>query len=189
MDNPPASLEELTSDEYREQLILMDPRTSTPGLGFLLWTAAVYGDDWPAYWHRLKPSILTVADGWSQGYALYTAGEAPMVLSYGTSPVYHVEYEKTDRYRALEFSDGHIRQIEGMGIVKGSKNRLAAEAFIDFMLGIEAQKTLAMSNIMLPVHPNTPLPPSFNSALRPRKVLEGSGIDGLIDQWLEVFTR
>ena len=195
MDNPPGSLEELTKEEYKGKIILMDPRTSTPGLGFLLWTVAVYEDGWMNYWNRLKPSILTVSDGWSQGYALYTAGEAPMILSYGTSPVYHIEYENSSRFKALEFSDGHIQQIEGMGIVKGTNKQSASENFIDFILELDSQRVLAMHNIMLPVKENVSLPPSFNMALRPSKVLElstlsnANTIDALINQWVEIFTH
>lgn len=190
---PPGSLEELTGLEYADRLIVMDPRTSTPGLGFFLWTAAVYGEDWPDYWRRLRPNILTVADGWSQGYALYTAGEAPLVVSYGTSPVYHLEYEESERFAALEFSDGHVRQIEGMGIVKGTAARRSAEEFIEFMLGEEAQKALATANIMLPVNSRTELPESFGAALRPGEVLDVRGlgsarrIEGMIREWVEVF--
>lgn len=193
---PPGSLEDLTSEQYADSLVLMDPRTSSPGLGFLLWTVAAYGDNWVDYWNRLKPSILTVTDGWSQGYTLFTAGEAPMVLSYGTSPVYHSEYEGTNRYRAAEFSDGHVVQIEGMGISTGTENREAAEAFIDFMLTEEAQRSVAMSNIMLPVNANLELPESFGIAMVPGRTISGfegapdsNEIEELIDLWTEVFSR
>jgi len=194
LESPPASLEDLTSKDYAKSLVLMDPRTSTPGLGFLLWTMAVYGNQWLDYWERLKPSILTIASGWSQGYTLLVTGEAPMALSYGTSPVYHVENEGSTRYKAAEFSDGHLMQIEGMGIVKGSKMRREAELFIDFMLGEFSQKTLAMHNIMLPVMKNVPLPASFEAALRPRKIIPGSDLSAeelqsIIDGWTEVFIR
>ena len=188
----PASLENLTKAVYKDQLILMDPRTSTPGIGFLLWTVATYEDGWQDYWKRLSPSILTITDSWSAGYALFTAGEAALVLSYGTSPVYHIEYEGTDRYTALEFEGGHVRQIEGMGIVRGTRNRAAAETFIDFMLEESSQSTLATTNIMLPVIPDTRLPASFSAALRPRKEMNlGSlsrtrDIDALIDEWVAV---
>ncbi|PIE04164.1 MAG: thiamine ABC transporter substrate-binding protein, partial [Spirochaetales bacterium] len=165
LKTPPESLEELTGPEYKNSLVLMDPRTSSPGLGFLLWTAAVYGEQWQNYWKRLQPSILTITDSWSQAYTMFTAGEAPLVLSYGTSPVYHAEYEKSTRYRAAEFSEGHIMQIEGMGVVSGAKHPEAARAFIDFMLQAESQNTLAMSNIMLPVNSTVSLPPSFDFAL------------------------
>jgi len=194
LKTPPTSLEDLTSKEYEKSLVLMDPRTSTPGLGFLLWTMSAYGDRWPDYWKRLKPSILTIANGWSQGYTLLVTGEAPMVLSYGTSPVYHVEYEESSRYKAAEFSDGHLMQIEGMGILKGSEMRQEAELFIDFMLGEFSQKILAMSNIMLPVMKNVSLPTSFEAALRPGKIIPGSSTDteelqNAIDIWTEIFSR
>lgn len=193
---PPKTLEDLTAEQYADSLVLMDPRTSTPGLGFLLWTVAVYGDNWVDYWNRLKPSILTVTDGWSQGYTLFTAGEAPMVLSYGTSPVYHAEYEGIDRYRAAEFSDGHVVQIEGMGISTGTENREAAEAYIDFMLTEDAQSIVAMTNIMMPVNENLELPASFEMAMVPKKTIAGANgapdsmeIEKLIDLWTEVFSR
>ncbi|OQX28561.1 MAG: hypothetical protein B0D92_08310 [Spirochaeta sp. LUC14_002_19_P3] len=195
IQEPPGTLEELSDERFRDKLVLIDPRTSTAGLGFLLWTAAVYGDAWPDYWRRLRPSILTVAESWSQGYALFAAGEVPLVLSYGTSPVYHAEYEQSDRYRAAEFSEGHLRQIEGMGIVKGTARRAAAEAFIDFMLEPEAQKLLALHNIMLPVNPKVPLPPSFSHAMRPAKELNADAfeapeaMDALIDTWAKLYRR
>jgi thiamine transport system substrate-binding protein len=132
--NPPASLEDLTKAEYAKKLILMDPRTSTPGLGFVAWTKAAYGDGMADYWKRLKPSILTMSPGWDTGYGLFTSGEAPLVISYTTSAAYHAEYESAGRYKALEFSGGHPVQIEGAGIVSKARHRKAAEAFIDFML-------------------------------------------------------
>jgi thiamine transport system substrate-binding protein len=192
--NPPESLEDLTSSRYEKSLVLMDPRTSTPGLGFLMWTRAVYGERWPDYWKRLRPSILTVSDGWSQGYTLFASGEAPMVLSYGTSPVYHQEYEKTDHFKAAEFSDGHPVQIEGMGIVRGTEFRKESEAFIDFMLGPVAQGILAVGNIMLPVKSDTVLPESFSAALNPEKTIvfpaqysKPDEIEEMIRLWREVF--
>jgi len=194
LQTSPASLEDLTSKDYAKSLVLMDPRTSTPGLGFLLWTIAAYGNRWLDYWERLKPSILTIANGWSQGYTLLVAGEASMALSYGTSPVYHVEYEESTRYKAAEFSDGHLMQIEGMGIVKGSNMREEAELLIDFMLGEFSQKTLAMKNIMLPVMKNVPLPTSFEAALRPSKTIPDPNanteeLQSIIDSWTEIFSR
>lgn len=192
---PPASLEELTRPEYKDALILMDPRTSSPGLGFLMWTVAVYGAEAPAYWQRLKPSVLTVTDGWSQGYGLMLAGEAPLVISYGTSPVYHKQYEDTTRYRALEFTDdGHMMQIEGMGLVRGSKNKKEGELFLNWLLGTEAQGIIALGNIMLPARPDAPLPPSFSEAMKPAKtylpepLTAGRSAEEWTDLWVETLT-
>jgi len=134
LNDIPKNFEELTRPQYKNKLILEDPRTSSPGLGFLLWTVSVYGEKYIDYWKRLKPNILTITEGWDTAYGLFTSGETPMVLSYTTSPAYHVEYENTTRYRAIIFNEGNYLQIEGMGIIKGAKNRLMAQKFIDFML-------------------------------------------------------
>lgn len=168
---PPKSLEELASPAYRKKLIIMDPRTSTPGLGFLAWTKAVYGEGWKDYWARLKPSILAMTPGWDTGYGLFTAGEAPLVLSYATSPAYHLENDKTDRYRALEFPEGHPVQIELAGILKDARHRRNAELFMEFLLSKEAQAELPLTQYMYPVNKAVELPSSYSIALKPAKTL------------------
>ncbi|MDR3341713.1 MAG: thiamine ABC transporter substrate-binding protein [Treponema sp.] len=175
--DPPRSLEDLTAEKYAKGLILMDPRTSSPGLGFLAWTQAVYGDAWKGYWQRLAPTILTIADGWSAGYGLFTAGEAPLVLSYTTSPGYHLEYEGTERYKAALFTEGHPIQIEVAGILTAGKNKEQAKGFLDFMLSPAFQDIIPLTNWMYPVI-TIPLPESFritpksDKPLRPRPVTD-----------------
>ncbi len=192
---PPRSLEDLTDPRFARSLILMDPRTSSPGLGFLLWTVSVHGEDFEDYWRRLRPSILTVTEGWDTGYGLFTSGEAPLVLSYTTSPAYHLEYEETDRFRAAPFDDGHYMQIEGAGITAGAPNREAAERFIDFMLGREFQSILPLTNWMFPVRPDVHLPDSFRLALKPKNVqllpadLIARENRKWIDRWLKVMSE
>jgi len=187
--NPPASLEDLTKPEYARKLILMDPRTSTPGLGFVAWTAAEYGDGLADYWKRLKPSILTMSPGWDTGYGLFTSGEAPLVISYTTSAAYHAEYETAGRYRALEFPEGHPVQIEGAGIVAKARHRKAAEAFIDFMLTREFQEVLPLTNWMYPVLPGIELPASYSAAPEPERMLpaSGSGLDAAVKVALDAL--
>lgn len=192
---PPTSLEDLTDSRFEDSIVLIDPRTSTPGMGFLLSTVAVYGDDWPDYWERLKPSIITIADGWSSAYGLFTNGESDMVLSYSTSPVYHVMWEETDRYQAVIFEEGNYVQIEGMGVVEGTDNRDAAEAFIDFMLSEEAQRTIAEYNIMFPAIESTELPEAFNYGLKSDTILRLSDdtisneSESYLQTWSEVMVR
>ena len=160
LPNPPQSLEDLTKPEYSKSLILIDPRTSSPGLGFFGWTREVYRDAWQDYWKRLKPSILTITEGWSSAYGLFTRGEAPMVLSYTTSPGYHLEYEKTERYKAAIFPSGHPLQIEAAGLLKNAKNKENAKTFLDFMISKDFQEIIPLGNWMYPVI-DIPLPPSF----------------------------
>lgn len=178
----PLSLEDLTKEEYAKKIILMDPRTSTPGLGFVSWTVSVFGDTYLDYWNRLKPNILTMAPGWDTGYGLFTSGEAPLVISYTTSPAYHVEYEDTRRYKALIFDEGHAYQIEGAGVVKNAVNEKGAKAFIDFLISKEAQDLIPLLQWMYPVNSEVVLPPSFDAAPKagknlsadPQKVLDAS---------------
>ena len=173
----PQSLEDLTKPEYAKSLVIMDPRTSAPGLGFAAWTKAIYGNDYLAYWKRLMPSILTMTHSWSAGYGLFTAGEAPLVVSYTTSMAYHIRYDKTDRYQALVFDEGNMIALEGMGVVKNAPHRIAAQDFIDFMLTEKAQEVLLETQWMYPVNTKTRLPESFKTIPAPKKSLSISGTE------------
>jgi thiamine transport system substrate-binding protein len=171
---PPESLEDLAKPEFAKKLILMDPRSSTPGLGFLAWTEAVYKEGWQDYWSRLRPSVLTMTPGWDTGYGLFTKGEAPLVLSYSTSPAYHKAYEESERYKALVFPEGHAAQIELAGILAASKRRKDAEKFLDFLLSDEAQAILPETQWMYPANSAAVLPPSFSVVPRDIRILDAT---------------
>ena len=164
----PESFEDLTKDIYRKKLILMDARTSTLGVGFEAWVNKVYGDKADDYIKRLQPSILTVAPSWSTGYGMFTRGEAPLVISYTTSEAYHVEYGEGDFRKALEFTDGHILQIEGAGIIKNCKNPDAAKKFIDFLISEEAQNVIPLTQWMYPANKNVKLPECYSKVIKPK---------------------
>ncbi len=193
--DPPRSFEELADPRFRDRIIIMDPRTSTPGLGLLLWSAELYDDGLSDFWRALAPNLLTVSSGWDSGYGLFTSGEAPLVLSYTTSPAYHLEYEETERYRALLFPEGHYLQVEGAGIVEGTKNRKEAELFIDFLLSIDVQELIPLTNWMYPVRSDARLPESFRLAPEPDTRLnmqpapDKETLDSLIGVWSEALTR
>ena len=141
----PTSLEDLTSEIYKDQVILIDPRTSSVGLGLLMWTYNVLGEDnYLSWWSAMRDNMLTMADGWSSAYGLFTEGEAPLVISYTTSPVYHVLNEDTTRYQAVIFDEGHQETIEGIGILKNAKHRENAETFVDFIL-TEGQEDIVLT--------------------------------------------
>ena len=164
----PGCLEDLTKDIYKKKLILMDARTSTPGLGFETWVNKVYGNKAADYMKRLEPSILTMAPGWSVGYGMFTDGEAPLVISYTTSPAYHIAYGEGDQYKALTFSDGHVMQVEGAGLVKGAKNRDGAKRFIEFLISEEAQNVIPTTQWMYPANSKIVLPPCYDSIEMPK---------------------
>ena len=191
----PESLSDLTKEEYKDKVILIDPRTSSVGLGLLLWTYNIYGDgdEFTAWWEAMKENALTIADGWSSAYGLFTEGEAPIVLSYTTSPVYHVMNDNTTRYQALELDEGHEATIEGIGIVKGTDKREEAEAFVDFIL-TEAQLDIAIANSMYPVNSSIALPDAFDYAPRPEKLFRSGETspektEELQAAWLDLMTE
>jgi len=195
VSRPPADLEDLASPRFRGKLILEDPRTSSPGLGFLLWTIAVYGKGWPAYWQRLRPNILTVTDGWDAAYGMFTSGEAPMVLSYTTSPAYHLQNEKTERYLAAIFREGNYLQIEGIGILRGARHPALARKFIDFVLSAAFQQEIPLTNWMYPVVPSVSLPDSYRLAPKPAVTLSLKAEeirrqqDAWLREWAELMGR
>jgi thiamine transport system substrate-binding protein len=189
LPSPPRNLEDLASGQFRRSIILMDPRTSSPGLGFFGWVKEVYGEGWKDYWLRLAPSILTIADGWSSGYGLFTRGEAPMVLSYTTSPGYHLEYEETERYKAAIFSEGHALQIEAAGLLQAAKNKDNAKVFLDFMLTEDFQNIIPLTNWMYPVI-DIPLPPSFRINPKSDKPLSpGPVTEAELNEWAALMLR
>lgn len=167
---PPASLEELVNGDPSQKIILEDPRASTPGLGFLLWVKSVYGDKAGEAWKKLAPRILTTAPGWSEAYALFIKGEAPMVFSYVTSPAYHMIEEKTSRYKAAAFSEGHYLQIEVAGMIEASPHQALARKFLNFMISPEFQNEIPTKNWMMPAgDTSVPLPEAFNQLVKPSK--------------------
>ncbi|MEP4563241.1 MAG: thiamine ABC transporter substrate-binding protein, partial [Nitratireductor sp.] len=196
IQNPPASLKALVEGDSEDKIVIQDPRTSTPGLGLLLWVKSVYGEDAAAAWEKLSDRVLTVTPGWSEAYGLFTSGEAPMVLSYTTSPAYHMIAEDTDRYRAAAFAEGHYLQIEIAGLTrKGAENPLA-RAFLSFMTGPAFQDVIPETNWMFPAgKTDKPLDPAFDKLVQPQESLLFSpeevaeNRDAWVDEWLAVMSR
>jgi thiamine transport system substrate-binding protein len=194
--NPPKSLDELVNGDPTQKIILEDPRTSTPGLGFLLWMKQVYGDKAADAWKKLKPRILTTAPGWSEAYGLFTKGEAPLVFSYVTSPAYHIEVEKVNKYQAASFSEGHYLQIEVAGLIDASAHHVLAQKFLDFILTPGFQNEIPTTNWMLPAGDvNVALPEAFKTMVKPDKTLLYTPEDvnknrrAWIDEWLKAVNE
>ncbi|MCM2324106.1 MAG: thiamine ABC transporter substrate-binding protein [Oligoflexia bacterium] len=169
----PRSLRQLLEPKWRRNFILQDPRTSTPGLAFLLYANEVGGKDLVA---GLRGQWLTLAPGWTQSYGLFLRKQAPLVWSYTSSQAYHVEKgDRSGRYQALLFEEGQPLQIEGAALVKGAplsaRQAELRRAFLEFLLTPEVQRLVPAHNWMLPVIEGTPLPPAFEKLPRPTKVV------------------
>ncbi|GGB03185.1 ABC transporter substrate-binding protein [Brucella endophytica] len=196
LPNPPQSMKELVEGDPKQKIVIEDPRTSTPGLGLLLWVKAIYGDKAGDAWAKLGGRVLTVTPGWSEAYGLFTKGEAPMVLSYTTSPAYHIIVDKEERYKAASFSEGHYLQVElAAQTKKGAKNPLAAK-FLQFMTGPGFQDVIPETNWMFPAGKmSKPLDPVFDTLVKPVKTLElpsdevAKNRKAWIDEWLAAMSR
>jgi thiamine transport system substrate-binding protein len=196
LQTPPKSLKELVEGDPAQKIVIQDPRTSTPGLGLLLWIKAVYGDEAENAWKQLQDRVLTVTPGWSEAYGLFTKGEAPMVLSYTTSPAYHIIADKTERYQAASFSEGHYLQVEVAALTKkGAENPLAKQ-FMAFMLTPGFQDAVPETNWMFPAgKTSAPLNEAFDRMVKPAKSLSipseeiAANRKNWMDEWLAVMSR
>jgi thiamine transport system substrate-binding protein len=196
ISTPPTSLRDLVEGDASQKIVIQDPRTSTPGLGLLLWVKAVYGDEAPQAWERLRERVLTVSPGWSEAYGLFTSGEAPMVLSYTTSPAYHMVSEDSERYQAAAFEEGHYLQIEVAGLLANAPDVELAREFLAFMTQPGFQDAIPTYNWMMPAAATSePLPEAFDRLVRPETTLLLSPDDvsrnrqTWIDEWLAVMSR
>ncbi|WP_276642520.1 thiamine ABC transporter substrate binding subunit [Siccibacter turicensis] len=194
LKNPPKSLKELVESDEKWRVIYQDPRTSTPGLGLLLWMQKVYGDDAPQAWQKLAAKTVTVTKGWSEAYGLFLKGESDLVLSYTTSPAYHIIEEKKANYAAASFSEGHYLQVEVAGRLAGSKQPELADKFLKFMLTPAFQSAIPTGNWMYPVSDVT-LPEGFSTLPKPQTTLEYSAAEvaaqraSWISEWQRAVSR
>ncbi len=167
---PPKSFKELAASDVK--IIIQDPRSSTPGLGLLLWVKAAYGDDAGQIWADLADNIVTVTPGWSEAYGLFLQGESDMVLSYTTSPAYHIIAEGDDTKAAAAFDEGHYLQVEVAGALASSDQPDLARSFLTYLLKPAAQETLVTTNWMYPAAaPEGGLPDAFGTLIAPKNTL------------------
>ncbi|EGR3032089.1 thiamine ABC transporter substrate binding subunit [Vibrio parahaemolyticus] len=171
--NPPKSMKELVETRDDLRVIYQDPRTSTPGQGLMLWMKSIYGDDVTQAWQKLASKTVTVTKGWSEAYSMFLNGESDLVLSYTTSPAYHLIAENDSKFATANFSEGHYMQVEVAAKVKGSKNSELADQFMNFILSDEFQSAMPTGNWMYPVT-DVELPKGFETLSVPSKSLSFS---------------
>src|SRR6056297_1547375 len=170
LEDAPANFEALAASDV--SIVIQDPRSSTPGLGLLMWVEAAYGDRAAEIWEGLADNIVTVTPGWSEAYGLFLEGEADMVLSYTTSPAYHLIAEDDPTKAAAEFEEGHYLQIEVAGRIAGSGQAELAGRFLEFMLSEPFQSAIPTTNWMYPaVTPEGGLPEGFETLTTPKTSL------------------
>jgi len=167
----PQNFEDLLKPEYKDMLVMENPATSSTGLAFLLATIAHFGqNNYLDFWKDLNSNGLVVVDDWSTAYYSNFSGSSghgpqPLVVSYASSPAAEVIYAET---KLIEAPTGSItsegtcfRQVEFVGILKGTPHRKLAEKFVDFILGVRFQEDMPLQMFVYPVNPDAKLPPEF----------------------------
>lgn len=195
LKTPPTSLKDVVENQNL-RVIYQDPRTSTPGLGLLLWMKSVYGDKAADAWATLAKHTVTVSKSWSDAYGLFLKGESDVVLSYTTSPAYHIMEEGITKYKAAPASEGYYPQIEVAAMMKNAPHPKLAKEFMAFLLKPGFQSTVATGNWMLPVMTlSSGLPKAFDDRQKPTKVLTLPAAEvakhraDWTNEWLEATTR
>ena len=196
LTNVPDSFRSLIDMPKDFKIVIQDPRSSTPGLGLLLWVKAAYGDKAADIWAGLQPHILTVTKGWSEAYGMFLKGEADMVLSYTTSPAYHLIAEGDNTKAAASFSEGHYLQIEVAGKLAATDQPELADRFLEFMIGPKFQSIIPTTNWMYPaVFSLEGLPKGFETLITPVESLivpaeDAKRIkDEALQEWLTTLSR
>ena len=169
--SPPQSLMDLLRPEWRRQLLIEDPRTSTPGLVFLLYTFQPLGEQQAIhFWKGLREQWLTLPPTWSAAYSLFLRKQAPLVWTYVSSQAYH-QKEQQPQYQILNFREGQPLQIEGAFLVKHvsvhPQQRELAKKFLEFLISKEVQEKVPDRNWMFPVRKEVALPPAYQGIPHP----------------------
>jgi len=199
---PPSTLEELTQPQWKGLLVVQNPATSSPGLAFLIATVSYFGEDddydYLDFWADLRANDLAVKEGWSEAY--YTdfsknGGDRPLVVSYATSPAAEVVFSEgkftvpptgnvlVDRATFL--------QIEGIGILKGTKNESLAKRFVDFTLDRSFQEDIPGKMFVYPVNSLAQKPDFFKFAEVPTLPadIDSDTIDAKREVWIDAWTK
>ncbi|MEU3661999.1 thiamine ABC transporter substrate-binding protein [Streptomyces sp. NPDC032940] len=200
---PPDSFDDLIKPEYKNLLVTEDAGSSSPGLGFLLGTAAKYGDGgWEGYWKKLKANGVKVVDGWEQAYNEEFSGSAggkkakgdrPLVVSYASSPPAEVIYAdpKPDTAPTGVATGTCFRQVEYAGLLSNAKNTEGGKALLDFLVSKKFQDDMPLNMFVYPVREAAQVPPEFvkygpqaenPQTLDPEKIADNR------DQWVKSWT-
>lgn len=198
----PASLDDLLKPECRGLLVTENPATSSPGLAFVMATIAQYGPEkYLDFWKELKANGLVVVNDWEAAYYTNFSGSSgkgnqPMVVSYGSSPAAEVVYADPPREDAPTASitgeNTCFRQVEFVGILKGTQQRVLAEKFVDFMLSVKFQEDMPLQMFVFPVNTQARLPEVFTKNIQiPEKpaTLAPAEIGANREVWINAWTE
>jgi thiamine transport system substrate-binding protein len=201
---PPQSLADLTDPAYRGLTVALNPATSSPGLAFLLATIAAFGESgaytYRDFWADLRANDVLITDGWSGAYwghfSAASDGDRPVVVSYASSPAAEVVFADppidAPPTAAVTSAGSCYRQVEFVGILRGTENRELAEKLVDFMLDLPFQNEIPLHMFVFPAHSQASLPEVFVQwAAIPAEpaLLDAARVDANREAWIQAWTE
>ncbi|MGC9379221.1 thiamine ABC transporter substrate-binding protein [Streptomyces sp. MH13] len=200
---PPDSFDDLIEPEYKDLLVTENAGSSSPGLGFLLGTAAKYGDEgWQDYWKKLKANGVKVVDSWEQAYneefsgssgGRKAKGDRPLVVSYASSPPAEVIYADPQPATApTGVATGTcFRQVEYAGLLSNAGNPEGGKALLDFLISKRFQDDMPLNMFVYPVREGAQIPEAFRKfgpQAEDPQTMEPAKIAAHRDQWVTSWT-
>ncbi len=200
---PPRSFDDLVKPAYKNLLVTENASASSPGLGFLLGTAARYGDDgWEGYWKKLKANGVKVVDGWEQAYNEEFSGSAggkkakgdrPLVVSYASSPPAEVVFAdpRPDTAPTGVAEGTCFRQVEYAGLLSNAGNAKGGKALLDFLISKKFQEDMPLNMFVYPVTEGARVPAEFTAygpQAKDPETMDPAKIADRRDQWVKSWT-
>ncbi len=198
---PPDSLADLVDPAYDGLTVVENPATSTPGLAFLLTTIDAFGEDgYLDYWRKLARNDVLVANGWEEAYYTHfsaaSEGDRPIVVSYASSPVAEVYFAETPPESAptaaVVAGGTCFRQIEFVGILRGTTVESEARQLVDFMLSDSFQEDIPLRMFVYPASETAVLPEVFQQYSRASEtpvLMDPARIAANREEWIQAWTE
>ncbi|GAA1765996.1 thiamine ABC transporter substrate-binding protein [Nostocoides vanveenii] len=192
----PKTLDDLAAPAYKDQLVVENPASSSPGLAFLAATVGAKGDPgYLDYWSALTANGVKVAKGWTEAYTGDFSGSSgkgprPLVVSYSTSPAFEVPKGGKES-ATVALLDTCFRQVEYAGVIKGAQNEVGAQKFIDYLLTKTVQAEIPGQMYMYPVDSSVELPADWVkfAPLAPKPIaVDPTTIADKREQWIKDWT-
>jgi len=189
----PETFEGLLEEEHRGELLAQSPESQT-GRAFFLHTIYTVGEDeYLDYWQELQDNDVRVLGSWSDSYAAYEGGEAPMVVSYSTDQVFaNMEDADLSEHQIRFLNDQAYANPEGMAQFTDSENTDLVTDFMEFVLRPDVQGEIAERNVVFPATDTAELDPEYDEfAHEPPEPVTFTydELDGNLSEWIDAWER
>ncbi|TKB26696.1 thiamine ABC transporter substrate-binding protein [Desulfopila sp. IMCC35006] len=198
---PPTDLTDLIKPAYKGLTVVENPANSSPGMAFLLATIGRFGEQgYLDFWQKLRDNKVIIANGWEDAYYGHftsaSKGDRPIVVSYASSPAAVVHFSDKPLTEAptaaVVAGNTAFRQIEFVGILKGTREVELARKLVDFMLSRQFQEDIPLQMFVFPANATALLPSVFSKhalvADNPI-VVSPADIEANRDRWIEAWTN